>query len=103
MRGAWIVLIVAGALAALGGCNRNADQLCEDFVSECGENNEVRSCQIRASALESQAAENGCIDRFLAYVDCVDDLSSLCETAKSCASERQSLADCGVFFGSFEL
>ncbi len=98
MRAAWVVLILAGAFAALGGCSRSADQLCEDFVCECGENNDLRDCQIRASSLESQAEAHGCIDRYAAYVDCVDDLPSLCETANACASERQSLADCGVFF-----
>ena len=96
-----LMLVPRAAFATLGGCSRNADQLCEDFVSDCGEHNDLGDCQMRASALESQAEEKGCIDRYFAYVDCVDELSSLCETAQACAAERQSLDDCGVFFSMF--
>ncbi|MBL9025881.1 MAG: hypothetical protein JNL21_27040 [Myxococcales bacterium] len=93
------LLLAASAMLALVGCGRSTEDLCEDFVDECGDDRDsVRSCVRRADELEQRATEAGCLEPYDAYLDCVDGLESLCDTADDCAAPREDLARCGVFF-----
>lgn len=81
------------------GCARDPEDLCEDFVDECGDDRDsVEACVERADSLEERSRERGCLDHYYDYLDCVDALDSLCNTADECALPRDELARCGVFF-----
>jgi len=90
------------AVIALGaiGCGRSTEDLCEDFIDECGDDDRdsVEACVERADTLEERSFEAGCQDQYYAYLDCVDALDSLCNTADDCALPRDDLARCGIFF-----
>ncbi len=96
MKSSHVVLaLVAFCLAA---CSRSPEELCEDFVDECEQMNSVDQCIRRADDLERRAEEAGCTQPYYDYLDCVDGLESLCNTADDCALPRDDLARCGVDF-----
>jgi hypothetical protein len=83
----------------VAGCGRAPDQLCEDFAKQCGSENSVADCEMRAAALEQEATDKQCLQLWDAYVGCVDDLSSLCNSATDCAGARADLATyCDIHF-----
>lgn len=91
-----LVMLVGGALV---GCGRSPEELCEDFVDECDDgNNRVDQCVARSERIEHEAEQAGCMDQFYNYVDCVDALDTLCNTADDCGVPREDLARCGVNF-----
>jgi hypothetical protein len=91
--------IVTALLVLLGvACARTPEELCEDFADECDETADVDACVDRAERLQFLSEREGCMDEFYAYLDCVDELSSLCETAEDCHVPRLDLERCGVVF-----
>lgn len=86
-------------VAALGCSGPDIEQICEDFVEDCGDLNDEGQCIARGELLERQAEERDCLGEWAIYLDCVDESSSLCTTEATCASERDQLERCGVTFG----
>jgi hypothetical protein len=93
------IAFALGFSVLLAGCGRNPDQICEDFVKECGGGNLVDDCKTRAAQLEAEAEQKHCLQLWDEYVGCVGDQQSLCDSADSCVSQRQNLVQfCGIVF-----
>jgi len=94
----WTIVLFTLVVGAVG-CGRSPNQLCEDFVKECGSENSVAACQARAATLEAEAQQDQCLQLWDQYVGCVDNLQSLCTAADQCASQRDDLATyCHIHF-----
>jgi hypothetical protein len=92
-------ILAALTLATLAGCGRSPETLCADFVDECGDQNSIDECRLRADKLRAEASEKQCLDLWEEYVGCVDDLDSLCNAADACEQQRDALdVHCEIHF-----
>lgn len=95
---AWRQLSLAIGLTTLLACGPDIEAICEDFVDDCGDLNDVDACVERGEALEQESEQLGCDAEWMSYLDCVDQAASLCETELTCGPERADVEACGVVF-----
>jgi hypothetical protein len=83
----WALLVV---IAALCGCGRTAEDLCED-VQECSEAIDFDDCVSDAEVVEQAAESAGCESEYDEYLDCLD--YDICAW-RTCRAPRERLEMC---------